>query len=397
MKILVATDAHIYKTPDGKYWSKVIYGYNFWTRYLQVFNSVRIVARVKTIKNIDDGLEIVSGPGVEVYPIPFFQGPKQLLQKYISIQKSLKNVSKDCDVALLRLPSQTAQMTLKYLNKQMPIAGEIVYNPYDDIVRKDKNIINRCINRIIHIQLKKFCKIANGVSYVTKNSIQKHYPSYCRLYGYDKYHFETNYSTITLSKEAFSKPVMRNKSLRKLSLVLTDVAMNSERKGEHTLIKIVKECNSKGYDISAFIIGDGLKRPAFEKMCEELGVKDKIIFTGLLSSSDAVRDIMKKADVFVFPTQGEGLPRAILEAMAIGMPVLSTPVGGIPEVIEKEYLFHSDDVKGFCKKIYHLIENIDEFNRVSSLNYNKALEFRNEILQVRRNEFYNNLKLLAQK
>ena len=57
----------------------------------------------------------------------------------------------------------------------------------------------------------------------------------------------------------------------------------------------------------------------------------------------------------MFPTQAEGLPRGILEAMAVGMPVLSTPVGGIPEIIEKDYLFSPFDAEAFANKICYLM------------------------------------------
>ena len=46
MKLLVATDAHIFRMPDGSYWCKSIYGYDFWKRYLNVFEDVKIVARM---------------------------------------------------------------------------------------------------------------------------------------------------------------------------------------------------------------------------------------------------------------------------------------------------------------------------------------------------------------
>ena len=54
MKILVTTDAHIFKTPDGSYWCGAIYSYQFWQRYLEVFQTVRIAARVKFVNRRED-------------------------------------------------------------------------------------------------------------------------------------------------------------------------------------------------------------------------------------------------------------------------------------------------------------------------------------------------------
>lgn len=395
MKLLVATDAHIFKTPDGKHWAKGIYGYHFWTRYLKVFDSVRVAARVKDVQKLDQkGLLPVDGDGVEIFAIPFYQGPKQLLRKYAKIQRTLKGVDDGCDAALLRMPSQTATMVWRHLRKGIPLAGEVVYDMMDDVNRPGQNPILKMLNVITSKDLKKFCLKANGVSYVTENSIQKHYPSYARLHGESKEHFESSYSTITLSDGAFTGA--RNfDACKKLTLVLSSVAMNSERKGERVLIRTVKICRDKGYDVRAIIIGDGSLRPSFEQCAKELGVSEYVEFTGLLASPDEVRKVMVNADLFVFPTQGEGLPRGVLEAMAIGMPVLSTPVGGIPEIIESKYLFDPMDTNAYANAVCGLLDKPDELTAMSEKNFKKSLEFRNELLQAKRNDFYKKLRTLC--
>lgn len=396
MKLLVATDAHIFRTPDGKHWAKSIYGYSFWTRYLRVFDSVRIVARVKDVKGIDSKKLLVDGDGVEIVGIPFYQGPKQLLIRYAKIQRKLKKIDVGCDAALLRMPSQTATMVWKHLRKNIPLAGEVVYDMMDDVNLPGQNPVIKMLHVITSRNMRKFCLEANGVSYVTENSIQKHYPSYARTHGESIEHFESSYSTITLSNNAFTGA--RNfDGCKRLTLVLSSVAMNSERKGERALIKTVKICRDKGYDVQAIIIGDGTLRPSFEQYANELGISEYVKFTGLLPSSNDVRKVMLKADMFVFPTQGEGLPRGILEAMAIGMPVLSTPVGGIPEIVDSKYLFNPTDADAYANAICRLLDNPDELTSMSRNNFKKSLEFRNELLQVKRDEFYEKIRVLCQK
>lgn len=396
MKLLVATDAHIFRTPDGRHWAKSIYGYSFWTRYIGVFDSVRIVARVKDVQEIDSKKLIVDGDGVEIVGIPFYQGPKQLLKQYVKIQRKLKTIDAGCNAALLRMPSQTATMVWKHLRKDIPIAGEIVYDMMDDINLTGQNPIIKMFHMITSNNMKKFCLKANGVSYVTEFSIQKHYPSHASLYGESKEHFSSFYSTITLSENAFTGARTFDEC-EKITLALSSVAMNSERKGEKILIKTVKICRDKGYDVRAIIIGDGSLRSSFEQYAKDLEVSEYVEFTGLLPSSDEVRKVMLKADIFVFPTQGEGLPRGILEAMAIGMPVLSTPVGGIPEVIERKYLFNPMDADAYADSICRLIDKPAELTSMSRKNFKKSLEFRNELLQLKRDEFYIKLKALCQR
>lgn len=392
MKLLVATDAHIFKTSDGKYWCKSIYGYKFWKRYLEVFEKVKIVARVKEIPNLDEYKKLrVDGENVEVFEIPFYQGPIQLLLKYFKIHQKLKLAYNDCDVALFRMPSQTAYMTYQHKKKGMPFAGEIVYDPTDDLKDKKEGLIINIINRRISAQLKNFCRKANGVAYVTENTIQKNYPSRARLYGENEKNFETFYSTITLEESFYTQPRCF-KDKKNFKLILTDVAMNSERKGERTLLYILKNLLDKGYDISAIIVGDGRKKEEFINLAKFLEIRNKVEFTGLLASAEEVKKKLLEADIFVFPTKAEGLPRSILEAMALGMPVLTSPVGGIPEIIDKEFLYDINDIEGYVNKICSFFEKPEILNEVSAKNFNKAYEFRNEVLQEKRNKFYKKLK-----
>lgn len=393
MKLLVATDAHIFETPDGKHWTPAIYGYSFWLRYLNVFDQVRVVARTKKVQVVPQKSLLVDGPNVEIFPIPFYQGPKQLLKVYIKIHSVLKNVAEGCDVAIFRMPSQTAYMTYEHVKGKLPIGGEIVYDPTDDLHRKDLNKFVHFLDIITSNRLKNFCRMANGVSYVTEKSIQEHYPSRARLFGESKEYFETFYSTITLSDDAFAAP--RSFCERKpIKISFSNVSMNSNRKGESVLINAVKNARDKGYDITAVLIGDGTMRPTFESLAENLGIQDYIKFTGRLSSADEVRKVLMESDMFVFPSQAEGLPRGILEAMAVGLPVLSTPVGGIPEVIDSRYLFNPTDTDGFTNMICHLAENLDELEMIGNNNYKKAQEFRNSLLQKKRDDFYMKLARL---
>lgn len=391
MKLLVAADVHIFTTPNGEHWCKTIYGYDFWKRYLTVFDSIRIVGREKMVDSVPDRYLLMDGAGVEIFGIPFFQGPKQLLFKYASISKVLKKAYEGVDAGIFRMPSQTAYMVYKKRPSNLPIAGEIVYDPSNDAENMAYGILLRCIFKRISRQLKNFCLNANGVSYVTKNAIQSKYPSHARLYGESEDYFESAYSTITLSNGAYLGPRDYHNNQDKLTLALSSVSMNSERKGERILIDIVKQTRNLGYNVDAILIGDGTLRPSFEQYAEDIGLQSYIRFTGLLPTPDDVRSVLKDADIFVFPTQGEGLPRGIIEAMAMGLPVLSTPVGGIPEIIDDEYLYNPNDVDGFVTTICRLFNNPKELSQMSENNYNKSLEFENTVLQSKRNDFYKKL------
>ena len=110
---------------------------------------------------------------------------------------------------------------------------------------------------------------------------------------------------------------------------------------------------------------------------------------------DQMSDFLDNSDVFVFPTKAEGLPRCVIEAMAKGLPVVSTPVSGIPELLDMQYLVDYADVAALAEKIKQIITNKEVYEAASRSNFCKALEYEASVLQLRRDEFYKNLRSLV--
>lgn len=81
------------------------------------------------------------------------------------------------------------------------------------------------------------------------------------------------------------------------------------------------------------VIGDGPERSLMEKRAKQNGIADRVTFTGWLSTQEEVMKTIKSAKMFVMNSKSEGGPRVLLEAMACGMPVVSTPVGIAQTVI----------------------------------------------------------------
>jgi len=81
----------------------------------------------------------------------------------------------------------------------------------------------------------------------------------------------------------------------------------------------------------AVFVGDGPQEPFLLQQVEERGLKDRVIFAG---RREDVQDWLRAFDVFVLPSTGnEGIPQALMQAMATGLPVVTTPVGAIPELV----------------------------------------------------------------
>jgi glycosyltransferase involved in cell wall biosynthesis len=102
-------------------------------------------------------------------------------------------------------------------------------------------------------------------------------------------------------------------------------------KGQEWLIRALPRVLASCPNARCVLVGDGPDRPAVERLAADLGLGDRVEFAGTVRDpSTLVRD----SDVFVLPSLSEALSIAILEASALGVPVVASRVGGIPEVIE---------------------------------------------------------------
>jgi glycosyltransferase involved in cell wall biosynthesis len=114
-------------------------------------------------------------------------------------------------------------------------------------------------------------------------------------------------------------------------LVAVVANMNVETKGHPDLIRAAAEVLQECRDAKFLLIGDGPERTRLEAMVTELGLSETVLFLGFCND---VPDILACCDLFVLPSWAEGLPNSVLEAMAAGVPVVATRVGGIPEIID---------------------------------------------------------------
>lgn len=393
MRALIAADAQLFRLKDGSVWTPTIYGYGFWKRYLQVFDSIVVAARMMDIDDPDLVKKYLrsDGESVEFAALPFARGAKQYILQWNQFLRSADQASEHVQCAVIRLPSISASFVEHYVHKKgIPYALEVVVDPQNAY---PKGMVRAALTKHLQMTVSR----ANGVSYVTQYALQKDYPSYALLHGEDSRHFSSYYSTIVLNKSYFSMPRDYTHHAGQYQLIHVANNMNNDIKGHDVVLQVITILAKKGLDVSVSFVGDGKRRSELEQLALSLGVRDKVEFVGLLSSAEMVRQKLVESDIFIFPTKAEGLPRVVIEAMAVGLPCLSTPVNGIPELLEEEYMFDPVDAHGFANKVVELISNPAKMNEVSARNIEKAKEYEESILCNRRNDFYGRLKKLAER
>jgi len=104
-------------------------------------------------------------------------------------------------------------------------------------------------------------------------------------------------------------------------------------KGLYVLLEAVKILLSRGLDVDLILCGDGSERARLEAYCRRNGIISRVSFRGWIYGADKHQALLA-SDVLVHPSFSEGLPNAVLEGMASGLPVVATAVGGVPETIQ---------------------------------------------------------------
>lgn len=104
-------------------------------------------------------------------------------------------------------------------------------------------------------------------------------------------------------------------------------------KGHAILIEAIAELAHRGIPVEVTLAGDGPKRSELERLATKLQVADRITFMGAVGQ-DRIHHLYSTADVFCLPSFAEGLPVVLMEAMAVGTPVVATRVMAIPELVE---------------------------------------------------------------
>ena len=392
-QVTVIPDGHYFRTYDGIVYSNGIYSYDFFSRYLSSFKKVVVIARIKNVDVKPEKSKQASGLNVEFLDLPEYKGPIQYIKNLFTINKKLKEYIMNSECVILRAPSAMFSLSYKILRKSnIPWAMEVVVDPWEYFAPGTIKSWVRPIYRYIWTRdLKSACKECEVVSYVTKSYLQEKYP--CKaLLEPNAGCFSNSYSSVEIKDGSIANSRIYEKKENTFHLIHVAANVEGYGKGHIVALDIVAELLKRNYDVDITFIGDGTKIPEFKTYSCKIGVLNKTKFLGRLSGVDAVRAELKNADLFIFPTKAEGLPRVLIEAMAEGLPCLSTPVCGIPEILDKSCLFDFNDVNGFTNKIINYIDNPNLLTQESVSNVSKALEFESNVLSKRRLEMFNTLK-----
>ena len=406
MQLCLTLEHRFLQTPDQKVWTITQCPYEFYREYLEVFDSIRIISRAFPVPRVEPNFLPVEGPGVEFYTMPAYKGPFGFLRNFVKVRERARGAVPPESAVLFRLPSQVANSVEYWLSRgRLPYAVEVVADPYDVLgPAANRHVVAPIARRYFTRKLQQQCRRAIAVSYVTKSYLQRRYPpasDHCAaevttggsLYGARQY--AAAVSDVNLSPECFvSQPRLALRDPSSLRIVFVGT-LESLYKGPDILLEAVGICKNHGIPVNVRFVGIGQQMPALRKRCSRLGIDNEVEFLGSVTAGEPVRRELDRADLFVLPSRAEGVPRAMLEAMARGLPCIGSSIGGIPELLHEEDLVPADNPTALANAIGTVFADQSRLARMSARNLQKATAYSTALLSRQRKKFYRAVRELT--
>lgn len=161
---------------------------------------------------------------------------------------------------------------------------------------------------------------------------------------------------------------MRKGEERKKRMLL--VALLDSKKGVPYLLEALAYLRKSRDDFVLDSVGSGPNRAEYKNLVNKLGLADVVHFHGLKTKPE-VAGFMKQSDFFVLPSLWENLPCVLIEAMASGLPIVATEVGGIPEIINEKVgvLVPPKDVEALAEAIDYMLDHYQDYSAKGIMQY----------------------------
>ena len=322
-----------WQAPDGSLWEAE----GSFARYVDSLAPYfdEIVLSVPVFEHAQQGGSRVRASNVTLAPLPYFPGPRQFYPQLPAMWIRLRAWVDRCDVIHLRVPSPAAIFAFRMARKQQKPVFLLVVGDYEALLPHlgyrglKKFLFTKYVEfeeRALETMTTGALTFANGAALKAKHERQG-----ARVH-------ETKTSTLSLSDIA--EGGAKGGSTARVRLFT--VSRIDPRKGLRVLPAVVAALKQAGHDASADIVGPVVGQNGDAELqaildeAKRLGVTERITYRGPIALDHLMR-LYRQFDVFVLPTKpGEGIPRVLLEAMANGVPVVTTAVSGITSLITHE-------------------------------------------------------------
>ncbi len=345
---------------------------------------MKVVGRIRDVSDASPNCRRADGERVSFAGVPCYVGPLQYLAKRAAVKRAALRSVGERDAAVLRGPGQLSFLVEPYLRRAgRPYGTEVTGDSYDVFGPGSVSHPFRPLLRMWFARRTRgLCGAAAGAAYVTRDILQRRYPCPAASFGV---------SDVELTPDWFAgagRPPCRG---HRAVSVVTVGSLAQRYKAVDVLIEAGAACVRRGTDLRLVIVGDGRHRSELERAAAAR-LPGRVRFLGRVQAGDGVRAALDQADLFVLPSKAEGLPRAMVEAMARALPCIGSTVGGIPELLPPEDLVPPGDAPALARKLREVVSDPARMARMSERNLAAARAYRADALRGLRVRFYSHLR-----
>jgi phosphatidyl-myo-inositol dimannoside synthase len=377
-RLLVVTDNVFYRQGDAVF-DRFCFDRAFFDDYAAVFDQVRVAARVDR-RTAAHGMHRADGAGVAFVDLASVQGAAWVLAPWRRYCRPLADAVDWADAVCVRIPGVAGWHAARLARgRGKPLMFELVGDP---LAAGAGSVAHRIGGVIQYWRARRIVRWSGVGSYASRAHLQRRYPAAAGA-------VTAAISSIRLPASAFRPPRAAPAQPDRLRLVF--VGLFLPVKNHASLLRAVALARREGLELSLTLVGDGPLRPAIEARITALGLEAAVRLTGHLVGRARVEAELDAADLFVIPSWSEGLPRAAVEAMARGLPVIGSAVPGIRELLSPALLFEPADSASIVAAIRRLSPP-HAYERLAEQCHRTAAGFALDILSARRRELLRHLK-----
>lgn len=376
MKGLFCYDGPINCDEQGNYFGTVLNN-NVFRRYFTIVDSLDIAIRVEKQKQNSKASQITLD-NINIIPMPNVSSATGIFNKKEATHVLEQNMEK-ADILFIRLPSFIGNIAVKLAKKlNKPYIVEMVGCPWDSLW--NHSMKGKMIAPYMWRTTRQHLKDAKYVVYVTNEFLQNRYPTNGE---------SVNCSNVELPQTEDSVLDSRIKKIHTSEekiIIGTAAALNVRYKGQQYIIEAISKLKREGIKCEYQLVGWGDSSYLKEK-AKQFKVEDCIKFVGTLPHEE-VFSWIDNIDIYAQPSRQEGLPRALIEAMSRGCPAIGAKSGGIPELLEKEYVFSNKktNIDEICSIIRSY--NKEKMLKQAKRNFMEAKQYNKESIQKRRKSLF---------
>lgn len=359
--------------------SRIVYSrgfpYEIWQRYRQVFDKVTVCTRMR-FGVTSKGMGVSSGQGVSFQPADAYKNPLSLIFRFNKIYNQVAKAVSGSDAVILRLPSVLGLIgfvAVRRLNR--PYLVELVGSPFE--AYKNRGRIGRAIAPLMAGINRYVVKRAPYCIYVTESFLQEYYPTSGKSASISNVDVDT--SNVPSERKQPSSIIRMGSSGK------VDVPY----KGYETVVRALDRVPNVFFEVAG-----GGESASLLSHAAASGVSDRVKALGRLNKAELFA-WLDSLDLYIQPSYTEGLPRAVLEAMSRGLPVIASDVGGVPELLNPEFLFPAGDSEAIATKIETLLARRD-FEEIGINNYERSKRYDRLLLNSRRTTMLESFRKYSQ-